>query len=115
MRRRKIWAALFLLAASSAHAEQRIAAWSTYLRSGPGDGYSVLDEVRHDDPVDVQSCSGRWCAVRYGRASGYVDADSLRGAIPVPQTDGRDCAWSTRPGFDSPRRAIYCPGTPPPG
>ncbi len=61
------------------------AVWSTFLRSGPGPDFAVIDEVEHGQPVIVLGCRDKWCAVQYGRAAGYVDANALPGGgLPWP-------------------------------
>jgi len=52
--------------------------WSTYLRTGPGSGYAVVDEIQHDTLVDLRSCGAHWCQILSGRTVGYVDKDSIK-------------------------------------
>jgi hypothetical protein len=52
--------------------------WSTYLRTGPGSGYAVVDEIQHDTLVDLRSCGAHWCQILSGRTVGYVDRDSIK-------------------------------------
>ncbi len=62
-------------------------AWSTYLRSGPGQTFTALSELEHDARVEVAGCAGGWCRVRDGAVQGYVDRDALtlpRTSPPVP-------------------------------
>jgi hypothetical protein len=51
--------------------------WSTFLRTGPGSGYQVVDELRHDTVVDLRSCDKSWCQVASGRFIGFIDQDSV--------------------------------------
>ncbi len=51
--------------------------WSTYLRTGPGSGYAVVDEIQHDTLVDLRACGAHWCQILSGRTVGYVDKDSI--------------------------------------
>jgi hypothetical protein len=51
--------------------------WSTYLRTGPGAAYPVLDEIEHDTAVAVEGCQGAWCRISQGAMIGYVDRDAL--------------------------------------
>ena len=67
-------------------------AWSTYLRAGPSSAASVIDELFHDTAVTVSGCSGRWCQVRVGRTTGYVDRDALALPRPAPATASQDGA-----------------------
>jgi uncharacterized protein YraI len=52
--------------------------WSTYLRTGPGSGYAVVDEIQHDTLVDLRTCGAHWCQILSGRTVGYVDRDSIK-------------------------------------
>ncbi len=52
--------------------------WSTYLRTGPGSGYAVVDELQHDTLVDLRTCGAHWCQILSGRTVGYVDKDSIK-------------------------------------
>lgn len=58
-------------------------AWSTYLRSGPGQAYPALDELEHDTPVRLVACGDAWCRVMNGDLAGYVDKAAL--ALPRPE------------------------------
>lgn len=69
-------------------------AWSTYLRTGPGDAYEAVSEIEHDTRVEVGACGDRWCRVSDGAVSGYVDRDALvlpRTPAPSPPAR-RNCA-----------------------
>ena len=52
-------------------------AWSTYLRSGPGQTYRALDELEHGTPVTVAACSGRWCRISADGLEGFIDREAL--------------------------------------
>ncbi len=58
--------------------------YSTFLHSGPGEAYPVLDEVEHDTRLDVGSCHGGWCAVALGGKTGYLDRNALVLTDPAP-------------------------------
>ncbi len=68
--------------------------WSTFMRTGPGTGYDVVDELDHDTVVDLRTCGPRWCQIVSGPAVGYVDKDSLtlprlpEGGAPVGAQQG---------------------------
>ncbi len=51
--------------------------WSTYLRTGPGSGYAVVDEIQPDTLVDLRTCNAHWCQILSGQTLGYVDKDSI--------------------------------------
>ena len=64
-----------------------VTAWSTYLRSGPGETYAAISELEHDTPVKVVGCAGRWCRISTPDARGYIDRDALdlpRTLAPAP-------------------------------
>ncbi len=86
--------------------------WSTYMRAGPGDTYAVIDEVEHDETVDIRDCRGKWCQVQYGRAIGYIDRDALHGSFekqPAMATQGPEgCFWSQIPAYLAPKNVRYC-------
>ncbi len=68
--------------------------WSTFMRTGPGAGYDVVDELIHDTVVDLRTCGPRWCQIVSGPTVGYIDKDSLilprlpGGATPVGGPQG---------------------------
>ncbi len=101
-----------LASASMAGAAPATLHWSTYLRSGPGGAYPVLDEVEHDTVVDVQASQGRWRRVSLGRTVGWIDGDAL--SLPKPPagaTPARGAACFNAPAYSysltAPRR--FCP------
>jgi hypothetical protein len=69
---------LALTLAGPAIAQPVTIVWSTYLRSGPGSGYAVMDEIQHDTVVDLRTCGAHWCEIMSGRTVGYVDKDSIK-------------------------------------
>ena len=87
-------------------------AWSTYLRSGPGDAYPVLDELEHDTLVTVGGCSGRWCRIMKGSVSGYVDRDALMLPRPAPLAatvaGAETCFVADQPGYRRPAPTRFC-------
>lgn len=62
-------------------AQERLS-WSTYLHTGPGDRFSVMEELYHDTAVDVLGCNDAWCRVSSDGIIGYVDKDAL--TLPQP-------------------------------
>lgn len=82
-----------LLATAAASPQPVVTAWSTYLRSGPGETYAAVSELEHDTPVRLAGCQGRWCRVSTVDARGFVDRD----ALDLPRTAAlkppgrRDC------------------------
>lgn len=53
-------------------AESVAAHWDSYFYAAPRGTARVLDEVQDKAELDVRSCEGGWCRVRYGEAEGYV-------------------------------------------
>ena len=70
-------AAALLATASAASAQPGTVYLTTWLRSGPGDQYAVLDEVDPQSQVDVEACGNGWCRVASSRAKGFIKASVL--------------------------------------
>ncbi len=91
--------------------------WSTYLRTGPGSGYPVLDEIQHDTRVDLRTCGAHWCQIVSGRTVGYVDRDSLK--LPRLPTGGaavggsQGCFVAGQYAWRSPAMTRFCETKPP--
>lgn len=47
------------------------------MRAGPGTSHSVVKVLPYDTEIDVESCSGGWCRVRYGSRYGYISEDYI--------------------------------------
>ena len=86
--------------------------WSTYLRSGPGEIYPVIDELEHDTVVDVSGCGDRWCSVIDGSIPGYIDKDAL--ALPKPPSrwapagGAEGCFVADQTGYRHPAPTQFC-------
>jgi hypothetical protein len=86
--------------------------WSTYLRTGPGSGFAVVDEIQHDTLVDLRSCGPRWCEILSGRTVGYVDKDSIKlprlpsGAAAVGGPQG--CFVAGQYAWRTPAQTRFC-------
>ena len=63
--------------AAGAYAATAYATGSVNVRSGPGTGYRVVDQLRRGEVVDVQSCRGSWCRVSKPGPDGWVSANYL--------------------------------------
>ena len=70
-------ASALVLSASAASAAPATAEADVNMRSGPGTEYGVVTTIPAGAPVDVGSCNGSWCAVSYGRNSGYTSRNYL--------------------------------------
>ena len=107
-----IVAAALLLAGARATAAEAGAsvAWSTYLRSGPGEAYAALNELEHDTKVAVLGCDAHWCQVSDGGARGYVDRDALDlPRLQPPQPPSTDpCVIVTQADDRKPRATRFC-------
>ncbi len=86
--------------------------WSTYLRTGPGSGYAVVDELQHDTLVDLKSCGAHWCQILSGRTVGYVDKDSIKlprlpsGGAPIGGAQG--CFVAGQYAWRQPANTRFC-------
>lgn len=66
-----------LISAGMALAEPAEVTNDLNMRTGPGTNYGVVTVVPEGDVVDIISCSGSWCRVRYGGRTGWVSAAYL--------------------------------------
>lgn len=104
---------------ASAHA-QIVTRFATYMHSGPGLQYSVTDEIQTRTPLAPESCRDGWCRVRYGRAWGYVQQNTLVAgpstAQPQPGERPIECMDFARTGWpnsgDLERVCIFKPVAP---
>ncbi len=116
VRRRLVRAAggmlVVLTLAGSAVAQPVKIVWSTYLRTGPGSGYAVVDEIQHDTLVDLRSCGAHWCQILSGRTVGYVDKDSIKlprlpsGGAPIGGAQG--CFVAGQYAWRTPAQTRFC-------
>ena len=63
--------------AASAYAATAYATGSVNVRSGPGPGYRVVDQLSRGERVDVQDCRGSWCRVSKAGPDGWVSSRYL--------------------------------------
>jgi hypothetical protein len=107
-----------LVVAGPAIAQPVKIVWSTYLRTGPGSGYAVVDELQHDTLVDLRSCGPHWCQILSGRTVGYVDRDSIKlprlpsGAAPIGGAQG--CFVAGQYAWRTPAQTRFCETKPGP-
>jgi hypothetical protein len=86
--------------------------WSTFLRTGPGSGYAVVDEIQHDTLIDVRQCGAHWCQILSGRTLGYVDRDAITlprlpaGSAPVGGPQG--CFVAGQYAWRTPANTRFC-------
>jgi uncharacterized protein YraI len=66
--------------AVSAYAATAYAVGSVNVRSGPGTGYRVVDQLYRGERVDVIDCRGSWCRVEKAGPDGWVSARYLGNA-----------------------------------
>ena len=102
--------AMLLAMATSGVAATGQVDWPTFFRAGPGRDRVVLDELQRGAFLDVQSCDGQWCAVRYGGKAGYVEQAALHdGTEPgQPMRPSSDCFESRRSGYAGGEMFRYC-------
>lgn len=83
-------------------AEPVKARFDTYFYQAPRYTARVLDEVQTQADLDVLSCEGQWCRVRYSGAEGYVRDLVVHGPeIDVSHKDKRslsNCFKADQPG-----------------
>ena len=119
-------AILLAVSAGQAGAAPAYATQTANVRSGPGTNYRVVDVLRAGDPVDIQTCQGKWCLVRKAGPNGWVSSGLLRPAsgqglgphiIIVPPGPGPR-PLPPRPPRPAPNPCPYdwsCPEDPMPG
>lgn len=105
-----LWGAILLSVATPTVAATGQVNWPTFFRAGPGQDWKVLDELQRGVFLDVQSCDGQWCVVRYGNAVGYVERAALRNGtmIEQPARPSSDCFESKRSGYAGGELFRYC-------
>jgi uncharacterized protein YraI len=69
--------------ATSLSARPVIAIDLANLRSGPGVNYSVLGVIPPQAPLDVSSCSNKWCQVLWQGQTGYISSSLLASSPPA--------------------------------
>ena len=69
--------ALLLGGTVAAMAVSAYATSAVNVRSGPGTGYKVVDQLYDGEDVDVGSCTAGWCRVSHSGPDGWVSASYL--------------------------------------
>ncbi|SDM77027.1 SH3 domain-containing protein [Methylobacterium phyllostachyos] len=94
--------ALLVSLMDSTCAEPAKARFDTYFYQAPRYTARVLDEVQTQASLDVLSCDGQWCRVRYSGAEGYVRDLVVHGPqIDISHKDRpklTDCFRADQPG-----------------
>jgi uncharacterized protein YraI len=72
-----------LLSAGAAAAAPAVVSTDLNMRSGPGTQYGVITTIPGGATVDVDGCTGSWCAVNFNGRSGYASASYLQGGASV--------------------------------
>lgn len=105
-------ASLVLVFSPVAHADWVKTRWTTYLRAAPGDQSKVLDELPHDEIVDVLNCAGKWCAIRQDIGVLFVDRAAIdtAGIGPWAARPRSDTACVEAPiaRFRAPKPVVFC-------
>lgn len=63
--------------ATVATAAPAYATGSVNVRSGPGTGYHIVDQLRPGQRVEVEGCRGSWCRISKSGPDGWVSANYL--------------------------------------
>ncbi len=101
-------------AASAAPAPAVRLAWSTYLRSGPGETFQAVDEIEHGVALVVRGCANGWCRVSADGIAGYVDQAALvLPAPPAPQPSAGACVVVGQADDRRPMPTRFCSPAPP--
>jgi uncharacterized protein YraI len=72
-----IGATALLLSVGAAFAVEAEATGSVNVRSGPGTGYAVLDQLRRGENVNIRGQRGGWCQVSKSGPDGWVSCRYL--------------------------------------
>ena len=70
-------AAMILGGTAATLAVEAYATGGVNVRSGPGTGYRVVDQLYRGESVDVRGCEGGWCRVVHSGPDGWVSASYL--------------------------------------
>jgi len=108
-----------LLASTSAFAIEGQASSAVNVRSGPGTGFSIVDQLTAGEVVDITECApSGWCYVEHVGPDGWVSATYLEPTDDeeAVESDGGgsnpDCAFGFTIGAGGPSLAINCGGAP---
>jgi len=72
-----------LLTAGAAAAAPATVSTDLNMRSGPGTQYGVISTIPAGATVDVDGCTGSWCAVNFNGRAGYASASYLSGGASL--------------------------------
>ena len=93
-------------------AEPVKARFDTYFYQAPRYTARVLDEVQTQANLDVISCEGQWCRVRYSGTEGYVRDLVVHGdQIDISHKDTKDlshCFKADQPGGNAWQTERFC-------
>ena len=106
-------ALLALAAPSPVDAAPMVVTWTTWMRAAPSEAAPVLDEIGTGISIDVGTCQGGWCRVRYGTADGWVMQRYLAATLPRIAAPAKDAACFEADHFtpEGPTRQTLCPST----
>lgn len=96
---------------------QSVTAFATYMHSGPGFEFAVIDEIPNRTPLAADNCKAGWCRVTYGGVYGWVQQKMLIAgpstAQPRPGERPIECMDFARTGWpdagDLERVCIFTP------
>lgn len=93
-------------------AEPVKARFDTYFYQAPRYTARVLDEVQTQASLDVLSCEGQWCRVRFSGAEGYVRDLVVHGPqIDITHKDKKNlsnCFKADQPGGNAWQMERFC-------
>ena len=109
-------AALMAIVPASARA-QSVTAFASYMHSGPGFEFAVIDEIPKRTPLVPEMCKAGWCRISYGGVAGWVEQKLLVAgpttAQPKPGERPLECMDFARTGWpdagDLERVCIFAP------
>ncbi|HEY0918652.1 SH3 domain-containing protein [Devosia sp.] len=114
-------AAALLCMGTAALAVDAVATAGVNVRTGPGTGYSIVDQLIRGELVNIRECSSNnWCFVEHDGPDGWVSAAYLTAApdfedeAPPPAAPGEDCSFGFVIGPGGPSLSIQCGDQPVP-
>lgn len=122
-------AVLLLGSAGAASAVEAVASAGVNVRTGPGTGFSIVDQLAPGELVDVRECApNHWCFVEHNGPDGWVSASYLTEVSDFEDEDwgaedeDPDCSFGFGIGAGGPSLSVNCgdgpvpplPAPPPP-
>lgn len=108
------------MAAGGAHAVEAAAKSAVNVRTGPGTGYAIVDQLTAGEIVNVTECApSNFCFVEHSGPDGWVSANFLTAvdeeeALEEGSGANPDCSFGFTVGPSGPTMSINCGDAPPP-